>query len=95
MLLFKFLWKKIIRLQILESEVSIARPHENLMSELVFCRNGYYHSVLTDAEIDFMLQVCVATDELKYVDVALFTVIFKLYAVVSVYKLLVLTDTST
>ena len=38
----------------LESEVSIASPHVNLLCELVFCRSGYFHSVLSDAETEFM-----------------------------------------
>ena len=51
--------KNLIRLQMSESEVSIASPHVNLLSELVFCLSGNFHSVLSDAETEFMLRdVC-------------------------------------
>ena len=45
-----FFGKNLIRLQMSESEVSIANPHVNLLGELVFCRSGYFHSVLSNAE---------------------------------------------
>ena len=43
-----FFGKNLIRLQMSESEVSIASPHVNLLCELAFCRSGYFHSVLSD-----------------------------------------------
>ena len=51
-----FFGKNLICLQMSESEVSIASPHVNLLYELVFCRNGYFHSVLSDAETEFKLR---------------------------------------
>ena len=48
--------KNLMRLQMSESEVSISSPDVNLMCELVFCRSGYFHSVLSDAETEFMLR---------------------------------------
>ena len=62
-----------------KSEVPIVSSHVNLLCELMFYRNGYFHSVLSDAETEFMLRMCVATDVFKYVDVALFTVMFTRY----------------
>ena len=54
-----FFRKNLILLQMSESEVSIASPHVYLLCELVFCRSGYFHSVLSDAETEFMLRdVC-------------------------------------
>ena len=54
-----FFGKNLIRLQMSESEVSIASPHVNLLCELVFCRSGYFHSVLSDTETELMLRdVC-------------------------------------
>ena len=56
---FSFFGKCLIRLQMSESEVSIASPHVNLLCDLVFCRSTYFHSVLSDAETEFMLRdVC-------------------------------------
>ena len=49
-----FFGNNLIRLQMSESEVSIASPHVYLLCELVFCRISYFYSVLSDAE--FMLQ---------------------------------------
>ena len=45
-----FLEKNLIRLQMSEPEGSIASPHVNLLCELMFCRSGYFHSVLSDAD---------------------------------------------
>ena len=54
-----FFGKYLIRLQMSESEVSIASSRVNLVCELIFCRRGYFHSVLSDAETELMLQdVC-------------------------------------
>ena len=52
MLFFKFPWKKF-------DPSANASSHVNLLCELVFCRSGYFHSVLSDAETEYMLRdVC-------------------------------------
>ena len=64
-----------------ESEVSIASPHVNLLCELVFCRSGYFHSVLSYAETEFMLRDVLHLMCLNMLIIAaLFTVMCTLYA---------------
>ena len=54
-----FFGRNLMRLQMSEAEVSVASPHVNLLCELVFCRNGYFHSDLSVIEIECMLRdVC-------------------------------------
>ena len=51
-----FFGKNLIRQQISESKVSIDGPHLNLLCELVFYRSSCVHSILSDAETEFMLR---------------------------------------
>ena len=51
-----FFGKNLIHQQMSESEVSLASPYVNLLCELVFCRSGYFYSVLSDAETEFLLR---------------------------------------